>query len=466
MYKLVGLFRSALNKIVPHKYFIPICLIIAFVVRIGWIYFVDAQPVSDFRWYYERGIDFAAGRGYSVGPEAYWPENIPPRVLLSSGETQNGRHPTAYWPVGYPALLGFLFAVFGPSLFIAKIANVILYLGILSFSYYIAKRLFASELVGRVTLLILSFYPDHIAYSSLLSSEILFLFLLLLGITLLIGPRYRLWLAFASGVVFGLACLVKPQIIFVPALFFIVSLIVHIKQKAVREYLARIVVVHVALGITILPWLIRNYNVFNTFVFISTNGGYNLLVGNNPHATGAYVFNDQIVSMLNDASTEPARDKKAQEAAIDYIVAHPLETIKLWPRKFWYLYGRDTKGVYWNEEGIRSTTGEVGKVFLRVVGALAQPYYVAIGIAFLLSMFILIHERKNKTETWPLPTLGLWIVLYFTFISLLTFGNSRFHFPVMPWVVMYIGALAEALIRPEPQTVLLASSATRRFKWS
>jgi 4-amino-4-deoxy-L-arabinose transferase-like glycosyltransferase len=453
-----------LYKAVQHRYFIPICLSAAFIVRIGWIYFVDTQPVSDFRWYYERGIDFALGQGYSIGPESYWPENLPPIVSLVADEAPATRTPTAYWPVGYAAFLGLLFTALGPSLFIAKIANVILSVGVLFFSFYIAKRLFDSEFTGRITLLILSFYPDHIAYSSLLASEILFLFLLLLGLTLLIIPPHRLGWAFASGVVFGFACLVKPQVILIPALFFAVSLVAHIRQKAVRAYLIQAVVVHVALALTILPWLIRNYEVFNDFVFISNNGGYNLLVGNNPYATGAYVFNEQIASMLSNPPDERESDKKAFRFAMGYMANHPLETIKLWPRKLWYLYGRDTKGIYWNEEGIKSTTGTVGKVLLRVVGGLAQPYYMVIGIAFLISLLILI--RKNKTRIWPLPSLGLWVVLYFTFISLLTFGNSRFHFPIMPWIVMYVGALAEVLTESEHQIATTAPGPARRFKWS
>jgi len=97
--------------------------------------------------------------------------------------------------------------------------------------------------------------------------------------------------------------------------------------------------------------------------------------------------------------------------------------------------------------------------------ALAQLYYMLIGTAFLLSIFSLIRQLKNKTRA-QLPTLGLWIVLYFTCISLLTFGNSRFHFPVMPWIVMYVGALAEMLTRPEQQIVTVASHTARRFKWN
>jgi 4-amino-4-deoxy-L-arabinose transferase-like glycosyltransferase len=79
-----------------------------------------------------------------------------------------------------------------------------------------AKKLFRSELAGRAALLILSFYLNHIAYCSLVGSEIIFVFLLLLGVLLLISSGRKAWLVPVSGIVFGLACVVKPQTVLVP----------------------------------------------------------------------------------------------------------------------------------------------------------------------------------------------------------------------------------------------------------
>jgi hypothetical protein len=39
-------------------------------------------------------------------------------------------------------------------------------------------------------------------------------------------------------------------------------------------------------------------------------------------------------------------------------------------------------------------------------------------------------------------TLGLAIITYFTFIYLVYFGDPRFHFSVMPWVMMTVAAWA------------------------
>jgi 4-amino-4-deoxy-L-arabinose transferase-like glycosyltransferase len=460
----VTLFRAVLRKVEQLKYFVPICFIAAFIVRVWWIYLVDAQPVSDSMWYYERAIDLAAGKGYSFGTTAYWPENLPPAALIPNDEFSTDRRPTAYWPVGYPAFLGLLLAVFGPSLLSAKMANIVLYLGIMLLSYLMARKLFNSELTGRMTVLTLAFYPNHIAYSSLLVTESLFLFLLLLGIALLLmAPKPRHWTAFASGVVLGLACLVKTQAILVPAIICAPWLAARGREKAWPRHLTLFIVVYLGLGLAVLPWAIRNYRVFNAFPVISNNGGINLLVGNNPYATGAYGGHQQIASMLSDVQDEYGRDVKARSLATRYGVEHPWETLKLWPSKLWYLYRKDVEGISWNENGMSFTEGGTGKTAMLILKAGAQFYYMLILIAFLFSLLMLVRERKDKTSRQPLlpapvpaarglhrhTDLGLWLVLYFTWVPLITFGDSRFHFPAMPWIVMYVASLAQRWIRAD-----------------
>ena len=446
--------RSTLFVCLVHKHFLPICLAVALIIRLSWILLIATQPVSDTRWYYERGLDFAAGRGYSVSAAAYWPPNLIPVVLTPHDEIPSAGRPTAFWPVGYPAFLGILFFMIGPSLLAARLANVLLGLGVLFLSYSIAKTLFSSEIVGRITLLVLALYPQHIAYTALLGSETLFLWLLLLGVVPLLVSPPKAWLAFAAGLIFGLACLVKPQAIFVPAIILAALPATDFKRAGFIKYTKLAAIIYVAVGLTILPWLIRNYKVFNTFIFISNNGGYNLLVGNNPDATGGYVFNEKITAMLSEAKDEPGRDREAFKKAIAYMANHPLETIKLWPRKFWYLYGKDVEGISWNEMGIPATPDSGSKMTFYILKVVAQAYYMFIVMAFLLAIIVLGFGHKGQAGSPSAPLyLGLWIIAYFTMVHLFTFGDSRFHFPVMPWMVMYSGILAEMLVKADNKTI-------------
>ena len=43
-----------------------VVFIAAAAVRITWILLIDIVPLSDFAWYYEKGLDIASGKGYSI----------------------------------------------------------------------------------------------------------------------------------------------------------------------------------------------------------------------------------------------------------------------------------------------------------------------------------------------------------------------------------------------------------------
>jgi hypothetical protein len=53
--------------------------------------------------------------------------------------------------------------------------------------------------------------------------------------------------------------------------------------------------------VVLAPNIIRNYAVFERFVPISTNGGINFLIGNNPQSTGKYYVPEEIHLEGNEA---------------------------------------------------------------------------------------------------------------------------------------------------------------------
>ena len=151
--------KTPVLKIINYQYFIPICFTVAFTIRLLYILLIPTTPdIADSKWYYETAINLASGKG-----------------LMYNGKL------TAYWPMGYSAFLGALFWMFGSSILIAKLANVVLYMGVLLFSYLLSKKFFSSEFISRISLFILALYPNHISYSAEIMSETLFLFLFMTG---------------------------------------------------------------------------------------------------------------------------------------------------------------------------------------------------------------------------------------------------------------------------------------------
>ena len=395
------------------RYAPAICLGAGFLIRLAWALLVDPKPVSDFAWYYTKAIDISLGHGY-----------------------QSNGVPTAYWPVGYPAFLGAIFALLGASLLVARIANVLLYTGVLAVSYWVAGRLFRSARTARLTLLILAFYPNHIAYSSLVASESLFMFLMMLGVALLLLESRRWLLSVLAGAVFGLACLVRPQLLPLPAAF------VLLLPGAKRGKLLSLVGIYAALLLVLLPWTLRNYRAFGDFVLVSTNGGGNLLIGNNPWANGAYVFRPEFAS-IEGSGNEAEQDRRAGRFAIRYIREHPVETLKLWPRKLWYLYRGDIEGIRWSLEGFEASGKQASERLWTAVVAVAEAYYLLLGAACAASLFLFLGQRAGAHTPFPFP--GLAVIVFFTLLGLIFYGGSRYHFPVMPWVAMYAAALPDAL---------------------
>ena len=387
--------------------FVPLVLLAAALVRLAWIALVDARPIDDFQWYFGRAIGLAAGDGLRF----------------------DGRL-TALWPVGYPATLALLFLATGPSLVAAKLLNVALGVGTVWLSCAIARALFQSERTARLTLLGMALYPNHVAYTSLTATELPFLFALLLGVWLLLRRRAPLRLP-GAGAAFGWGCLIKPIMLFIPALMLLAARGRERRWRTARE----LVVVYAVMLAVVAPWTLRNWRTFDSFILVSNNDGINLLIGNNPVATGGYVRLDP--ALLDAAGSELERDRLARSLAKDYIRAHPWATIARAPAKLWHLWAKDVEGLYWNE--LATGTGEAvppreRPLYLPKLAAQAVWLGLLGCFALACARFALAGRPAGFDPRW---TFGLWLIAYTSALALVFFGSSRFHFPLVPFLAMY-----------------------------
>ena len=166
--------------------------------RGAWVTIVHAHPVSDYLFYYESAVSLATGHGYSI---------------LG--------HPTAFFPVGYPAFLTGLFAALGPSLRVVSVSGVVLWTLAALFACLLGVEL-RGRVTGVIAGLLVALAPDFLVFTGLAASESLFVPLLavvclLLGLT----PANRLgWRrAAVIGVVLGLAILVRSTAVVLPVVF-------------------------------------------------------------------------------------------------------------------------------------------------------------------------------------------------------------------------------------------------------
>jgi 4-amino-4-deoxy-L-arabinose transferase-like glycosyltransferase len=393
------------------KHFLAITFLAFVGIRLAVILLVPvAEPFSDAGWYLSRAIEIVQRGSYS----------------------ENGV-PTAYWPVGYPAFLAFLFKATGPSLLAARLANLIFAAGTFWLLYFFTRRSFDDELTARCAVVLLTIYPNNIAYTSLLLTETLYTFLLLAALTLILSKRAAVPL-FVAGVILGLATLVKVQtLLALPIVVFLATLDGWSLRGSIAAAVRTILIGLVCIT-TVLPWSFRNLNALGDFVLVSTNGGMALLSGNNPSMSTDlrtdYAAGDPLFSSANfSVEDQVAADKRARTLALQWMGENPGKVIALIPKKVFRLWAPDGEG----EWGFQDTSFyKSHESWFRGIRVINQAFYVSV-----LALFFLGALRLIRTPGSPKTYVGIAFVAVSTVTCVVFSGQSRYHFPSMPFIFAY-----------------------------
>lgn len=368
--------------------------------------------------------------------------SIATAIVQGQGVAMNGEL-SAYFPVGYPGFLAVIFSIFGISLFPAQLANVVLYMGILLCTTALTEKLFQSKLTARVTLLLLAFYPSHIYYSSQLGTETPFLFLVLLWAIIMLDKQDSIKFLILSGIIGGLCCLIRPQALYIPVIIVGTSVILNLSRGMFVQKVKELLILYLVMSITIAPWAIRNYIVFDHFIPFSTISGKNLLIGNNPNATGGYYWSDELTK-ITDAPDEFTRDEQAKAAALEYIRSEPGRFITMIPIRFAKLYLKDYDSINWYERERGDAITETEVTVFAAAKIIAQSYYVIIMALAGLGTIRLFRRSRKNLRRFPLHPLAM--IFYFSSIFLVYYGTARYHFPMMPWIIMFSGYYLTGII--------------------
>ena len=409
-----------LDAALRHPRFVPYCLVLYVLTRVALIFGVPVTPTSDALWYFNQGAQLAEQHAYA----------------------EDG-HPTAYWPVGYPAMLGLLFSLTGASLLAAKLANLAVAIAAFFCLYRFCERLF-DESTARATILLLTIYPNNAAFVPLVLTEHLYTALLLGGaLAATYASRRALVVA---GVLFGAATLVKTQTsLIAPALAFVIGW----RAWSLREMLrsaARAVAIGIVMLAVIAPWSWRNYQTFGAFVLVSTNGGMSMLVGNNPSMLKDYGHDfsedDPLVAQARwSVADQVAADERARKLAVGWIRSHPGDFIRLIPKKVFRLWAPDGEAEWQYQGGTPSY--EDHRTAYRFVRIVNQAFYVAM---LLLCALGLVHAIRGHAS--PPQYAGFALAAATTLLCIVFSGQSRYHFPVVPFLLAYpAGIVARALAR-------------------
>lgn len=397
------------------------------------------EPSSDAAWYFSRAAMLADGRGY----------------LGDHGA------PTAYWPPGWPLALSLVFRLAGPSIWAVGLFNLVLSALIGWLTLDLGRRLAGHEAAGRIALLLWAVYPNAVLYVPLALTEVFYTTLLLALCWVVVArpdARQSAWgWTLLAGLVLGLATLVKAQsLILAPLLLAIAWLRQGAPWRRLPGIVGQGLIMGAAALLVIAPWTLRNHRELGAWVLVSTNGGITLLTGNNASARGGFTPDDPVVRALDARADldELAYDREARRLGMDWIKAHPAGFLKLMPLKLARLWGPDGEGQWAYETGSWAYAA-APHAFLALRAA-NQVFYWALLALFVAALPIMIRKLRRAGQRlidwWLLP---YGIAAYPSAIAMVFSGQSRFHYPAMPFVCMAVAGLLAHLLLTRDSTAPL-----------
>ena len=222
-------------------------------VAIAWA----KEPVWDGHYYHFGAERIARGLGYSED-------------VLSHGHLL--WKPWVHYPVGYSAVLGFFYRIFGAELVVAPVVNALTGALLVAVVHRVA-RYYLSRDRARIAAGLSAIHPGLIAYSAVVMTEPLAALLLLGACLAALHFRGRLAAIVCAGALLGLATLVRP------ASLLAAPLLIFTQPKPLWQAALRAVAASAVALIVVLPWTLRNCQRLDGCALVSTNGGWNLAIG-------------------------------------------------------------------------------------------------------------------------------------------------------------------------------------------
>jgi 4-amino-4-deoxy-L-arabinose transferase-like glycosyltransferase len=409
--------RLWLDAFVASRWVVPAIFASGLLVRLLVILLLPQVLASDGAYYFDRAVELAAGLGY-----------------------QEEGHPTAFWPVGYPALLAGSMLLFGPNLVGPMLLNLIAAAATIWLVLWFGRRLGGSEAAGRLGALLYAVYPAHIAYTGAALGEVVTTALTMAAFALLIAGRRR-WLALAAaGLLFGLVTLMRPQVMLFPAGAIVALLIVY-RDFRWKDALKAMFAVHLALFAAVLPWSARNAAVLGEFVLVSTNGGIALQAGANDLADGDHfaVYRSPLAAEIGIPWEERVTrqvevDARLKQMARQWIAENPGRWAALGLRKMVILWHKDSDGFWRLKDGRPEMEGAL-------TGAqwANQLFYLAMLALSLFCFAAAARAVLRRDDRLMRLALLFCMPVFVTLLAFIFSGQMRYHFPAMPFLAVAAG---------------------------
>ena len=230
-------------------------------------------------------------------------------------------------------------------------------------------------------------------------------------LTLLLEEREGLWPWIEFGLLWGIAALTNTSLLaFLPASGLWIW---YRRARERKRSFAGVVLASLIFSVCIAPWLVRNYRTFGQPVFIRSNFGAELRLGNGPGADGTWMEflhpTQNVYEMRRYLQLgELAYVKQRKQEAIDYIKADYGRFAFLSLKRFIY---------YW---------GGIPKLSKFPPPEVKNALFLASSI---LAFFGLIQAiRKRRYGAW----LFFWLLVTYPMVYYFVFPHPRYRHPIEP----------------------------------
>jgi 4-amino-4-deoxy-L-arabinose transferase-like glycosyltransferase len=277
-----------------------------------------------------------AGGGLDRGPAGDEPDYVVRAMSLVEGHgiaDEHGRPSSLRMP-GVPIVLALIFSIAGRDILWARILMCVVG-ALLVFICYLLGRSLAGRRAGLICAVAAAVFPNWVWYSSDLLTDMWSAILTGLAVwSLIVGWRKNSlpWFALA-GFVAGVGVLFRATgLALLPGIVLWTLLV----MPGWRRRLGASMLVCAAAVAVIAPWAVRNTIVQGEFVPVSTQGGIELNIANNPRATGILTNDfDMYESELSRAhprdsfASEARRSERYQADAMAFIRGNPGRFLRL-----------------------------------------------------------------------------------------------------------------------------------------
>jgi hypothetical protein len=353
--------------------------------------------------------------------------------------------PTAWTTPIYPLLVAGAFEVFGTFNFHAFLATIglnILFSVLTCVPVFYAGKRIAGIGVGAGAAWMWAIFPNaaiipfqwiwDTSLSGLLAATILWATLAVAD-----SKRMRDWSAY--GILWGIALMTNATLL--AGLPFLLGWMAYRQWKQSRKHgLAKIALASGVIVLCCVPWTIRNYVVFHSFIPLRSALGLQLWLGNNDQ------YRDSFPGWLHpiDSSAERARYvrmgevaymREKQREALHWIIAHPQREMALFKDRFVATW---------------LGTPHPLRDFRRATSFLIRSFFVSnllAALGALAGTFLFYADRRLRMYAVPVTAFPI----VFPFAFYLSQALFRYRYPIDPIVLLLAAIAVNWLARRAPE---------------